>query len=255
MAVEKKDALQFVLDKAGFNLNVTQLWGPMSFMFSPALDENVRVLVQALVLVVILSLCYILDREGAFAHIKSRRDSVPPLLVAICQPEDLDQIRKLARRRGIVDDPLTAAEELDANGGQPHLPRRGDSFHLVSGSQNLAGIVLEAGLPRASPRGRRDWASRWAGVSCTVALLPGGDCVLATITERNNVSGFVLRRRFPRFLRKAYRRRTARKTLASSTVTFFSLSRNQVIGIAPLSASFAKDVLEALPKLESRKSK
>lgn len=250
------DALDYVLKLLGIDFKTSQLKGPMSFMFNPNLDEDTKLLVQAFCLLLVLSLVYFLDKSGAFAHIKSQRTTVPPLLVAVCHEEDASQVQEMAERRGVVDDALTANEEIAAEETEAlFVPRRGDRVEIVVNAIKLAGVVLEAGVPRASARGRRDWTARWGDLPCTIALLPGGDAVLSNLCGRDNVSGLFLRWRFPRFLRKAFRRRTNLSEPSSTTVTFFSSGRNVVIGVAPLSRTYGNDVLKALPELEGENSK
>ncbi len=238
------DALKY------FGIDFSWVRGPMYIFFDPDMDEEWRLLIQAAGLFVVLVAIYYLDKFGAFVHIKSRRATVPPLLVALCEPEGAADLRALAVRRGVVDDKLTAEEEAN----YVDLPRRGEEVELVCGPRKLAGIVLEAGTPRVSEQMRKEWAQRMKNRGITVLLLKPEDSVIATLLE-HKLDGRILKWRFPRFLQRAYKRRANRQDEVKTFVTFFSSERKRVMAVVPISSGFAKEVLRGLPALESAKSK
>lgn len=239
------DALEY------FGVNLSWFRGPMHIFFDPTMDEEWRLLIQAAALCVVLSLIYLLDRSGAFVHIKSRRAPVPALLVALCAPEDAHQLRELVERKGVKDDPLTAEEEVN----YVDLPRRAESVELVCGPRKLAGIVVEAGPPRAGERARKTWEGFLKNSGATVLLLKPGDSVIATLLEHVELDGRILEYRYRRFVPKAFKRRTCSSNPVTTYATFFSVARKRIMGVVPVSPDFEKELLKGLPEEEKEDAK
>lgn len=258
MSREGKDALDYILGLAGFETNTTVLKGPFSFLLDPNMDDDWRLLLQALGLCIVISLALILDKYGFFARIKSERLDMPPLLVALAKAEDAEQIWVMARRRGVKDvndngDSGKDKKKKEKEKDNGEIPSRGEAIEVSVGNRVYAGIVLESKLPRATERNRREWSQRWKKQPCSILLLKGGDSVVVTLQGHCVLRGPLLRWRFPRFLRKAFKRRT-NKSLKSVHLRFLSPTHNRVLGVAPVRDGFVKEIEEATTELERQKS-
>lgn len=234
-----------------FGIDFSWIRGPMYIFFDPNMDEEWRLLIQASALCVVLTLIYFLDQAGAFVHIKSRRAPVPALLVALCAPEDADELRELVERKGVEDDELTAEEEVN----YVDLPRRAEHIDLVCGSRKMSGIVIEAGPPRAGERACKTWEGFLKNSGSTVLLLKPGDSVIATLLDHVKIDGWILQIRYPRFLRKAFKRRTCTSCPVTTYATFSSVGRKRVMGVIPVSPNFEKELLKGLPKEDQEAAK
>ncbi len=253
----KQDALDYLFGLIGFEMNTTVLKGPASFLLDPNMDDDWRLLIQALALCIVISLTLILEKYGFFARIKSDRVDIPPLLIALAKPEDAEHIWVMARRRGVKDlepkDKKKKKKEDEEEKSKGELPERGEAIEVRIDGRVFAGIVLEAQLPRATERSRREWAQRWKKQPCSILLLKGGDSVAVSLQGFCVLEGPLLRWRFPRFLRKSFKRRT-NKQLGAAQLTFLSDVHNRVLGVAPVRDSFEREIKTAVSELDSRKS-
>lgn len=248
----KQDAIDYFLQLAGFNVTTVNIKGPFSFMFDARLDENWRILYQALALSIVLSLVLVLDKHGGFVHLRSHRVSTPDLIVAVGELEDANRLCSLAHKRGLVpsgseaDDSNTDAE-VDRT-----VPARGEKVILTASGGVFGGVVLEN--DRCCEKLKREWMARWEKKPCRILHLKLGDCVAITAPERVAIYGRILAYRFPRFIRKAFKRRTQRAAPPAAYFTASSNTRNRLLAIVPVAnAAFEKDVVRFLAKADEAK--
>lgn len=242
----KQDAIDYLLQLAGFNVSTLNIRGPFTFMFDKGLDENYRLLYQALALCIVLSLVIILDKHGAFAHLRSHRINTPNLIVAVGDPEDANHLCTLAHKRGLV--PVENSEENAEIEIDPNIPALGEKIILHTPSGVFGGVVLEN--EKCTEKLKREWIARWEKKPCRILHLKLGDTVVVTVLEKVAIYGRILAYRFPRFLRKAYKRRTKSSTNAPVTtyMTVSSHTRNRVLAIVPVAMqAFEQDITRFLP--------
>lgn len=257
----KQDVLDYFLQLAGLNITTANIRGPFSFMFDTQLDENWRILYQALALCIVIVLVLVLDKHGGFTHLRSHRVNTPDLIVAVGDPQDANRLCSLAHKRGLVpDQPITQDE---GQGGEsahvtveidPTVPARGEKVILTTPEGVFGGVVLENG--KCNEKLKREWIARWENKPCRILHLKLGDSVAITVPERVAIYGAILSYRFPRFIRKAFKRRTSCTDTVATYFTVSSHERNRVLAIIPVAhAAFEKDIVRFLPKAnESKKT-
>jgi len=224
----KVDALDYFLRKLGFNVTTVNIQGPFAFLFDPQLDENWRILYQALALCIVLILVLVLDKH---AH---KRGLTPDGAV------DGD---KTGRAN-------TATEDTDID---TSVPARGEKILLYTAVGVFGGVVLENDGAKVSEKLKREWIARWEKKRCRILHLKLGDSVAVTVPERVAIYGWILSYRFPRFIRKAFKRRTKIKATPTTYFTVSSHARNRVLGIVPVAnEAFAKDITRFLPKASEK---
>lgn len=264
----KVDALDYFLRKLGFNVTTVNIQGPFAFLFDPQLDENWRILYQALALCIVLILVLVLDKHGAFVHLRSQRLDSPSLIVAIAESdmevsggyENANRLCTLAHKRGLTPDGAvdgdktgranTATEDTDID---TSVPARGEKILLYTAVGVFGGVVLENDGAKVSEKLKREWIARWEKKRCRILHLKLGDSVAVTVPERVAIYGWILSYRFPRFIRKAFKRRTKIKATPTTYLTVSSHARNRVLGIVPVAnEAFAKDITRFLPKASEK---